>query len=129
MGQWTRTSSAATIATRPAPPSRVEARAERAKLVRAWRAQRALVAQAHSAKTALRPFPNRPLTVGFYLSTDELGYPDLKRVVSNLDWFVPAWMNLDGPELKLVHSVDKRAISAIALERSVEWTGNGRSSR
>jgi cellulose synthase/poly-beta-1,6-N-acetylglucosamine synthase-like glycosyltransferase/peptidoglycan/xylan/chitin deacetylase (PgdA/CDA1 family)/spore germination protein YaaH len=91
-----------------------EARAERAKLVRAWRAQRALVAQAHSAKTALRPFPNRPLTVGFYLSTDELGYPDLKRVVSKLDWFVPAWMNLDGPDMKLVHNVDKRAISAIA---------------
>jgi cellulose synthase/poly-beta-1,6-N-acetylglucosamine synthase-like glycosyltransferase/peptidoglycan/xylan/chitin deacetylase (PgdA/CDA1 family)/spore germination protein YaaH len=115
-----------------------EARAERAKLVRAWRAQRALVAQAHSAKTALRPFPNRPLTVGFYLSTDELGYPDLKRVVSKLDWFVPAWMNLDGPDMKLVYNVDKRAISAIAHAKpnvailplvqnasNAVWNGNG----
>jgi len=91
-----------------------EARAERARLVRAWRAQRARVAQTHSAAAALRPFPNRPLTVGFYLSTDELGYPDLKRVVSRLDWFVPAWMNLQGPSMSLADSVDRRAISAIA---------------
>jgi spore germination protein YaaH len=91
-----------------------EARAERAKLVRAWRAQRAQVAQAHSSKAALRPFPNRPLTVGFYLSTDELGYPDLKRVISKLDWFVPAWINLSGSDMQLVHNVDRRALSAIA---------------
>jgi cellulose synthase/poly-beta-1,6-N-acetylglucosamine synthase-like glycosyltransferase/peptidoglycan/xylan/chitin deacetylase (PgdA/CDA1 family)/spore germination protein YaaH len=90
-----------------------EARTERAKLVRAWRAQRALVAKAHSSPAALRPFPNRPLTVGFYLSTDELSYPDLKREVSKLDWFVPAWMNLQGPEMRLVHSVDRKAVAAI----------------
>src|SRR5580692_5619918 len=64
-----------------------EARAERAKLVRAWRAQRAKVAQAHASPAALHPLPNKPLTVGFYLSTDELGYPDLKREISKLDWF------------------------------------------
>ncbi len=91
-----------------------EARTERAKLVRAWRVQRALVAYAHSSPAALRPFPNRPLTVGFYLSTDELSYPDLKREVSKLDWFVPAWMNLQGPQLALVHSVDRKAVAAIA---------------
>jgi len=91
-----------------------EARAERAALVRAWRAQRAKLAQAHSSPAALRPFPNKPLTVGFYLSTDELGYPDLKREVSKLDWFVPAWMNLQGPEMRLVHSVDRKAVAAIA---------------
>lgn len=91
-----------------------EARAERAKLVRAWRIQRALVAKAHSSPAALRPFANRPLTVGFYLSTDDLSYPDLKREVSKLDWFVPAWMNLQGPEMRLVHSVDRKAVTAIA---------------
>lgn len=91
-----------------------EARTERAKLVRAWRAQRAKVAHAHLTPTALRPFPNRPLTVGFYLSTDELSYPDLKRDLSKLDWFVPAWMNLEGPGLKLAHNVDRKAVAAIA---------------
>jgi cellulose synthase/poly-beta-1,6-N-acetylglucosamine synthase-like glycosyltransferase/peptidoglycan/xylan/chitin deacetylase (PgdA/CDA1 family)/spore germination protein YaaH len=92
-----------------------EARAERAKLVRAWRAQRAkLAARAHASPAALRPFSNRPLTIGFYLSTDELGYPDLKRQAAKLDWFVPAWMNLQGRQLSLAHSVDKRALSAIA---------------
>ncbi|HEY3639000.1 MAG TPA: polysaccharide deacetylase family protein [Rhizomicrobium sp.] len=91
-----------------------EARAERAKLVRAWRAQRAKVAQTHSPAAALRPLPNKPLSVGFYLSTDELGYPDLKREVSKLDWFVPAWMNLQGPEMSLVHNVDHKAVAAIA---------------
>ncbi|HEX3429938.1 MAG TPA: glycosyltransferase [Rhizomicrobium sp.] len=92
-----------------------EARTERSKLVRAWRAQRAkLAAKAHASPAALRPFSNRPLTIGFYLSTDELGYPDLKREASKLDWFVPAWMNLQGQQLQLAHSVDKRAIVAIA---------------
>lgn len=90
-----------------------EARAERAKLVRAWRAQRAKLAQAR-AGAALRPFANRPLTVGFYLSTDELSYPDLKRVASKLDWFVPAWLNLEGRGMRLAHNVDRRALSAIA---------------
>ena len=90
-----------------------EARAERAKLVRAWRAQRAKLAQAR-AGAALRPFANRPLTVGFYLSTDELSYPDLKRVASKLDWFVPAWLNLQGSGMSLAHNVDRRALSAIA---------------
>jgi len=90
-----------------------EARAERAKLVRAWRAQRAKQA-AKASSAALRPFSNRPLTIGFYLSTDELGYPDLNREAAKLDWFVPAWMNLQGPQLSLAHSVDKRALSAIA---------------
>jgi cellulose synthase/poly-beta-1,6-N-acetylglucosamine synthase-like glycosyltransferase/peptidoglycan/xylan/chitin deacetylase (PgdA/CDA1 family)/spore germination protein YaaH len=91
-----------------------EARAERARLVRAWRVQRANVAKAHSSPAALRPFSNRPLTIGFYLSTDELGYPDLKREAAKLDWFVPAWMNLRGGQLALAHSVDKRALAAIA---------------
>jgi len=91
-----------------------DARAERGKLVRAWRAQRALVAHTHSSPAALRPFPNRPLTVGFYLSTDELSYPDLKREVSRLDWFVPAWMNLQGPAMSLAQSVDRKAVAAIA---------------
>lgn len=92
-----------------------EARAERAKLVRAVRAQRArLAARAHGSPAALRPSSNHPLTIGFYLSTDELGYPDLKREASKLDWFVPAWMNLQGQELELRQTVDKRAMAAIA---------------
>ena len=91
-----------------------EARAERAKLVRVWRAQRAKVAKAHASPAALHPLPNKPLTVGFYLSTDELGYPDLKREVSKLDWFVPAWMNLQGPQMDLVRNVDHKAVAAIA---------------
>jgi cellulose synthase/poly-beta-1,6-N-acetylglucosamine synthase-like glycosyltransferase/peptidoglycan/xylan/chitin deacetylase (PgdA/CDA1 family)/spore germination protein YaaH len=92
-----------------------EARAERTKLVRAWRAQRAkLAAGAKGSPAALRPFSGRPLTIGFYLSTDELGYPDLKREASRLDWFVPAWMNLRGKDLQFAHSVDKRAMAAIA---------------
>jgi len=92
-----------------------EARAERAKLVRQVRAQRAkLAAKMQGSPKALRPASSHPLTIGFYLSTDELGYPDLKREASKLDWFVPAWMNLQGPALELHKSVDKRALAAIA---------------
>src|SRR5438477_476461 len=42
------------------------ARAERAKLVRAWRAERAkLAGKVRDAPTALRPYSNRPLAIGF----------------------------------------------------------------
>jgi cellulose synthase/poly-beta-1,6-N-acetylglucosamine synthase-like glycosyltransferase/peptidoglycan/xylan/chitin deacetylase (PgdA/CDA1 family)/spore germination protein YaaH len=91
-----------------------EVRADRAELARVWRTKSAGGTQDHAARAALRPKFDRPLTVGFYLSTDELGYPDLKRQVSRLDWFVPAWMNLEGPTMSLAGHPDRRALAAIA---------------
>ena len=91
-----------------------EVRSARAALARNWRQKSAGAAQSPHRLAVLQPKSGRPLTIGFYLSTDDLSYPDLKRQGSKLDWFVPAWLNLQGPGLSLAQHVDRHALSAIA---------------
>lgn len=89
-----------------------EVRSERAALARDWKQRGSTWLSAPHG--LLRPHADRPLTIGFYLSTDDLSYPDLKRQGAKLDWFVPAWLNLSEPSLSLVRHVDHRALAAIA---------------
>jgi cellulose synthase/poly-beta-1,6-N-acetylglucosamine synthase-like glycosyltransferase/peptidoglycan/xylan/chitin deacetylase (PgdA/CDA1 family)/spore germination protein YaaH len=89
-----------------------EVRAERAALARDWKQKSS--SWSVLPHGPLRPRPDRPLTIAFYLSTDDLSYPDLKRQAAKLNWFVPAWLNLSEPSLSLVRHVDHRALSAIA---------------
>ena len=91
-----------------------EVRSERAALARVWKQRGSTWGQLLHGPSVLRPRNGRPLTIGFYLGTDDLGYPDLKREGSRLDWFVPAWLNLQGPGLALAQHMDGRALSAIA---------------
>jgi cellulose synthase/poly-beta-1,6-N-acetylglucosamine synthase-like glycosyltransferase/peptidoglycan/xylan/chitin deacetylase (PgdA/CDA1 family)/spore germination protein YaaH len=55
----------------------------------------------------------RPVSVGFYVNDDDNSYPDLKRALPHLDWFVPSWMDLSGPEMDLSTDVDARALNYI----------------
>ena len=55
----------------------------------------------------------RPASIGFYVNDDDNGYPDLKRALPHLDWFVPSWMSLDGPGMELRTDIDKRALNYI----------------
>jgi peptidoglycan-N-acetylglucosamine deacetylase len=96
-----------------------EVRAERAALARIWKQKGSSWGQSIHEPSSLRPRSDRPLAIGFYpsrveTSTEELSYPDLKRIGSKLDWFVPAWLNLQGPNLALTQHLDKHALSAIA---------------
>lgn len=91
-----------------------EVRSERAALARVWKQKGSSRTQSPHRPAVVQPRGDRPLTIGFYLSTDDLSYPDLKREGSKLDWFVPAWLNLQGPDLALAQHLDKHALSAIA---------------
>jgi cellulose synthase/poly-beta-1,6-N-acetylglucosamine synthase-like glycosyltransferase/peptidoglycan/xylan/chitin deacetylase (PgdA/CDA1 family)/spore germination protein YaaH len=91
-----------------------EVRGERAALARTWKQKESTRLQALNGPAAVRPRSNRPLSIGFYLSTDDLSYPDLKRIGSKLDWFVPAWLNLQGPDLDLAKHLDKHTLAGIA---------------
>ena len=55
----------------------------------------------------------RPASIGFYVNDDDNSYPDLKRALPHLDWFVPSWMSLDGPGMELKTDIDKRALNYI----------------
>ena len=80
----------------------------------------------------------RPLSIGFYVNDDDNSYPDLKRALPHLDWFVPSWLSLEGPGMELKTGIDNRALSYIRstkpempilplVQNAVDgqWNGNG----
>jgi len=68
----------------------------------------------------LKPQAGRPLAIGFYTNwagKDDPAWPSLKRSLKNLDWVVPVWITLDGPDLKFRTWVDKRALDYIRANK------------
>src|SRR5262245_725302 len=55
----------------------------------------------------------RSASIGFYVNDDDNGYPDLKRTLPHLDWFIPNWMTLSGPGMELSTDIDQRALNYI----------------
>ncbi|HKQ46229.1 MAG TPA: polysaccharide deacetylase family protein [Rhizomicrobium sp.] len=81
-------------------------------------AQSALPSRALPA--ILKPQKNRPLAIAFYTNwqgKDDPGWPSLKRSLKHLDWVVPSWMALDGPNLQFKTQIDRRALDFIRATR------------
>lgn len=55
----------------------------------------------------------RSLSIGFYANWDDNSYPALKRALPDLDWIIPGWLSLEGPNLELKSDVDARALGYI----------------
>ena len=81
---------------------------------------------------------DRALSIGFYVNDDDNSYPDLKRVLPQLDWFIPSWLSLEGPGMELKTNLDDRALSYIRsakpdmpilpiIQNAVDgrWNGDG----
>jgi peptidoglycan-N-acetylglucosamine deacetylase len=91
---------------------------QREELVRRWKLH-----NAHSKlpvrelSAALRPHPGRPLTMGFYVNWDDVSYPALKRALPKLDWVLPSWLSVYGPDMALRISLDRKALKLIRGER------------
>jgi len=80
-------------------------------IARLRRAQSALPSR--DLPAILKPQPGRPLAIGFYTNwggKEDPSWPSLKRTLKNLDWVVPAWVSLDGPDLKFRSWIDKRGL-------------------
>jgi cellulose synthase/poly-beta-1,6-N-acetylglucosamine synthase-like glycosyltransferase/peptidoglycan/xylan/chitin deacetylase (PgdA/CDA1 family) len=78
------------------------------------RAQSALPNRALPA--ILKPQDGRALAIGFYTNwggKDDPAWPSLKRSLKNLDWVIPVWMVLDGPDLQFKTRLDRRALDFI----------------
>ena len=116
-----------------------ELRAKQRELIRDAR-----VVSAHKArpKSALAWFSkepvSRPLSMGFYANWDDNSLPSLKRALPHLDWVIPAWLNLQGPDMALHSELNNLAVDAInqlrpgipilpLLQNSVDgsWDGPG----
>ena len=86
-------------------------------IARLHRAQSALPNRALPA--ILKPQDGRPLAIGFYTNygPNDLSWPSLKRTLKDLDWVVPVWATLDGPDLKFRTWIDKRGLDFIRANK------------
>ena len=58
----------------------------------------------------LRPKPGRALAIGFYVnwgSSADASFSSLKRALPRLDWVIPSWLTLDGPDLMFKPNLDR----------------------
>ncbi|PWK91997.1 glycosyltransferase [Fulvimonas soli] len=56
---------------------------------------------------------DRPLAIGFYVNWDDNSYPALKRALPSLDWVIPSWLSVSGPDMALHENIDSRALELI----------------
>ncbi len=85
-------------------------RKERARL-RLEREQRNLPTRVLSS--LLRPQPDRPLAIAFYPNWESSAYLSLKHALPKIDWLMPTWLALQGPDLKLKTVPDPRLLTEI----------------
>ncbi|MGP1666350.1 MAG: hypothetical protein ACTS5I_10675, partial [Rhodanobacter sp.] len=60
---------------------------------------------------------NRPLAIGFYVNWDDNSYPSLKRALPTLDWVIPSWMSVSGPDMALHTDMDAKALDLIRAQK------------
>ncbi|HEY1630266.1 MAG TPA: polysaccharide deacetylase family protein [Rhizomicrobium sp.] len=86
----------------------------------------------------LSPQPGRPLSIAFLPNWDQLAPDSLKAALPSLDWVMPTWLNLQGPNLDLkdnfsqsIHGYIRRNRPSVAIIPTVQnaaggqWDGPG----
>ena len=66
---------------------------------------------------SLKKPADRPLAIGFYVNWDDSSYPSLKRGLPTLDWVIPTWMSVSGPDMTLHTEIDAKALQLIRTEK------------
>src|SRR3569832_833235 len=95
-----------------------EARAALAKRIEQSRLRHQKIARAPRVfPQGLQPQQGRSLSIGFYETYEAASYPALKRAISHLDWVVPNWLGLHGPDMKLATAVDRRVVNLVRSSR------------
>ena len=89
----------------------------RQKLLHRPREHASKAAQPHAPPPSLNKPAGRPLAIGFYVNWDDSSYPSLKRALPTLDWVIPTWLSVSGPQMALHTSVDARALDLIRREK------------
>ncbi len=88
-----------------------QARAKRIELLKAKRLRNARIARAH--KMSLLHPKGRPLAIAFYPDWEGTAYDELKSALPQLDWVIPTWLSLQGPDLTLKNSFNPRVLQYI----------------
>jgi peptidoglycan-N-acetylglucosamine deacetylase len=64
----------------------------------------------------LLPKPGRALAIGFYVnwgSSADASFSSLKRALPRLDWVIPSWLTLSGPDLAFTPNLDLTSLNYI----------------
>jgi cellulose synthase/poly-beta-1,6-N-acetylglucosamine synthase-like glycosyltransferase/peptidoglycan/xylan/chitin deacetylase (PgdA/CDA1 family)/spore germination protein YaaH len=101
---------------KPAAKLAAEVRA-RQKLLHTRRTHAGKATAAHVPPPSLDKPADRPLAIGFYVNWDEASYPSLKRALPTLDWVIPTWMSVSGPDMALHTSIDAKALNLIRNQK------------
>ena len=88
-----------------------QARAKRIELLKAKHLRNARIARAH--KMSLLHPKGRPLAIAFYPDWEGTAYDELKSALPQLDWVIPTWLSLQGPDLTLKNSFNPRVLQYI----------------
>ena len=113
------------FAVKAAAPGLLNAAARLASQVRARhqdlpRAKRMFGGRA-GARRALRGAAKRPvgraLAIGFYVNWDDNSYAALRRALPKLDWVVPTWLSVQGPDMALKSNLDAKALDLIRRDK------------
>jgi poly-beta-1,6 N-acetyl-D-glucosamine synthase len=88
-----------------------EARAKRIEVLKAKRLRNERIARQH--KLALLHPKGRPLAIAFYPDWEGTAYDELKSALPKLDWVIPTWLSLQGPDLHLKNSFNPRVLKYI----------------
>jgi cellulose synthase/poly-beta-1,6-N-acetylglucosamine synthase-like glycosyltransferase/peptidoglycan/xylan/chitin deacetylase (PgdA/CDA1 family) len=83
-----------------------EARAKRLKVLLKKIAARERNSNVHA--TAKLKHAGRPLSIAFYPNWELSAYDSLRVALPTLDWVVPTWLSLQGPDLKLKDAYSKK---------------------
>lgn len=89
----------------------------RKQAIRASRARLAHGGSARSLQPSLQKPAGRALAIAFYVNWDDSSYPSLKRALPTLDWVIPTWLSVSGPQMALHENIDARALDLIRQEK------------
>ncbi|MDA3915078.1 glycosyl hydrolase family 18 protein [Oleiagrimonas sp.] len=56
---------------------------------------------------------DRALAIGFYVNWDASSYSSLRRALPTLDWVIPTWTTVGGPNMALNADIDSKALQLI----------------
>jgi hypothetical protein len=94
-----------------------DARARREELARRRREHNERGLRSRPLASILKPQQSRSLSVAFYPNWEASAYPSLMSALPHLDWLMPTWLALQGPDLHLNSALDRRLLGDIRSRR------------
>lgn len=77
-------------------------------------ARAALISKQREATHPMSHPTGKPLSVGFYVDWDDRSLASLRRNVAKLDWLIPSWMSMAGPDVALSSKVEPAVLQLAA---------------